>query len=253
MQRAQDVWFDHLQLATRYNRWIFSQLQPHVKGRTLEVGCGSGNFTALIAQHCSELLAVDLDEGYVRQTRSRLKSYSHVNVITADATTMESTQLLNRPFDTIIMLDVLEHIEDDVAVLQKLGQMLAPGGTLIVKVPAIASLYNSLDKAVGHHRRYTAKTLRAALDKAAYTQMTLSYFNLVGILGWWLNGAKGRVTPPGEQVGWFDRCVPLFQSVEDRLGCPVGLSLFAVATGSPTDGQTNGQIGDREQISARSL
>ena len=245
MQRAQDVWFGHLQSATHYNQWIFSQLQPYVKGRTLEVGCGSGNFTALIAQNCSELLAVDLDEGYVRQTRSRLKSYSHVNVIAADATKMESAQL----FDTIIMLDVLEHIEDDVAVLQKLGQMLAPGGTLIIKVPALESLYNSLDKAVGHHRRYTSKTLRAALNKAAYTQTALSYFNLVGILGWWLNGAKGRVTPPGDQVGWFDRCVPLFQGVEDRLGCPVGLSLFAMATGARTGSQT----GDRKQISARSL
>ena len=226
MQRAQDVWFDHLQLATHYNQWIFSQLQPQVRGRTLEVGCGSGNFTALIAQHCSELLAVDLDETYVQQTRSRLQAYSHVEVITADATSMEYAQ----PFDTIIMLDVLEHIEDDVAVLHKLSQMLAPDGTLIIKVPALEALYNSLDKAVGHHRRYTPTTLRTALSKATYTEVTLNYFNLVGMLGWWLNGIRGRVTPPGDQIGWFDRCVPLFQAVESRLGCPIGLSLFAVAT-----------------------
>ncbi len=230
MQHAQDVWFDQLQTATHYNQWIFSQLQPHIKGRTLEVGCGSGNFTALIAQNCSELLAVDLDEEYARQTRSRLKEslqdYSHVQVITADATTMECMQ----PFDTIIMLDVLEHIKDDVAVLHRLKQLLAPGGTLLIKVPALESLYNSLDEAVGHHRRYTAATLRTALTKAAYAEPMLSYFNLVGILGWWLNGLNGQVTPPGEQVGWFDRCVPLFQTVESRLGCPVGLSLFAIAT-----------------------
>lgn len=230
MQRAQDVWFDHLQSATHYNQWIFSQLQPHVKGRTLEVGCGSGNFTTLIAQHCAELLAVDLDETYAGQTRSRLQNspqdYSHVSVITANATTLECAQ----PFDTIIMLDVLEHIEDDIAVLHRLSQMLGLGGTLIIKVPALESLYNSLDKAVGHHRRYTPKTLETALAKAEYTNAKLSYFNLVGILGWWLNGRRNRVTPPGEQVGWFDRCVPLFQTVESQLGCPVGLSLFAVAT-----------------------
>ncbi len=230
MQRAQDVWFDQLQAATRYNQWIFSQLQPHIKGRTLEVGCGSGNFTALIAQNCSELLAVDLDEEYTQQTRSRLKEspqdYSHVKVMTADATTMECMQ----SFDTIIMLDVLEHIKDDVAVLHKLKQLLAPGGTLLIKVPALESLYNSLDEAVGHHRRYTTDTLRAALTRAAYAEPVLSYFNLVGILGWWLNGLKGQANPPGEQVGWFDRCVPLFQTVENRLGCPVGLSLFAIAT-----------------------
>ncbi|MBE9061948.1 bifunctional 2-polyprenyl-6-hydroxyphenol methylase/3-demethylubiquinol 3-O-methyltransferase UbiG [cf. Phormidesmis sp. LEGE 11477] len=229
MQRAQDVWFDHLQSATHYTQWIFAQLQPYIKGRTLEVGCGSGNFTALIAQNCSELLAVDLDEAYAGQTRSRLQSdpnaSAHVKVITADATTMEFAQT----FDTIIMLDVLEHIKDDTAVLAKLRQMLAPGGSLIIKVPALESLYNSLDQAVGHHRRYTPATLRTALNQAAYTQSELSYFNLVGIAGWWLNGMKSRVTPPGEQVGWFDRCVPLFQALESRLGCPMGLSLFAVA------------------------
>ena len=225
MQRAQDVWFDHLQSATRYNQWIFAQLQPYIKGRTLEVGCGCGNFTTLIAQHCSELLAIDLDEGYTRQTRSRLQAHPHVQVAAADATAMASGQ----SFDTIIMLDVLEHIKDDVAILRKLSQMLAPGGTLIVKVPALESLYNTLDDAVGHHRRYTPETLQTALTKAAYTQTTLNYFNLVGILGWWLNGARGLVTPPGNQVGWFDRCVPLFQTVENRLGCPVGLSLFAIA------------------------
>ena len=230
MQRAQDVWFDQLQSATHYNRWIFSQLQPHVRGRTLEVGCGSGNFTALIAQNCSELLAVDLDEEYARQTRSRLnesqQDYSHVTVITADATTMNCAQ----SFDTIIMLDVLEHIKDDVAVLNKLSQLLAPGGRLLVKVPALESLYNSLDEAVGHHRRYTPDTLRTVLTKAAYAEPMLSYFNLVGILGWWLNGVNGKVTAPSDQVGWFDRCVPLFQTMESRWGCPVGLSLFAIAT-----------------------
>ncbi len=230
MQRAQDVWFDQLQSATHYNQWIFSQLQPHIKGRTLEVGCGSGNFTALIAQNCSELLAVDLDEDYVRQARSRLnqsqQNYSHVEVLTADATTMQCAQ----SFDTIIMLDVLEHIKDDVAVLHKLNHLLTPGGTLLIKVPALESLYNSLDEAVGHHRRYTSNALRTALTQSAYTEPMLSYFNLVGILGWWLNGLKGQVTAPSEQVGWFDRCVPLFQTMERRWGCPVGLSLFAIAT-----------------------
>ncbi|MEL6813761.1 MAG: class I SAM-dependent methyltransferase [Cyanobacteria bacterium J06598_3] len=226
MQRPQDIWLDHLQSATHYNQWIFSHIQPHIKGRTLEVGCGNGNFTTLIAQHCPQLLAVDLDPTYTQQTQARLQAYDHVKVLTADATTLACAQ----SFDTIIMLDVLEHIADDVSILRRLSQYLAPGGTLILKVPALDTLYNSLDQAVGHHRRYTPKTLEATLSCANFLAPTLQYFNMVGIFGWWLNGQLQRTNPPGEQVGWFDRCVPLFQSVETTLGCPVGLSLFAVAT-----------------------
>lgn len=231
MPRPQDIWFNHLESATHYNQWIFSKIQPHLKGHTLEVGCGSGNFTPLIAQHCSRLLAVDLDPYYVSQTQARMQQSNHVTVLAADATRLEVHAELgdireNRGFDAIIMLDVLEHIETDVAVLRSLGQRLAPEGKLIVKVPAVERLYNSMDQAVGHCRRYSPQRLERAFVAAGFAAPELEYFNLVGIAGWWLNGK--RQTPPGEQVGWFDKGVPLFRGVEERLGCPVGLSLFAV-------------------------
>lgn len=233
MHSPQDLWLDHLQSATHYNQWIFSRVQPHLQGRTLEVGCGNGNFTSLIAPCCPQLVAVDLNADYVAQTQARLRQYSHVEVMTADATEMK----IGQPFDTIILLDVLEHIEDDVDLLRRLGRQLAPGGTLLLKVPAIAPLYNSLDAAVGHHRRYTPKTLQQAVLSAnnkatpAFAEPTLEYFNAAGILGWWLNGSVlKRTTPPGQQVGWFDRCVPFFQMAENWLHPPVGLSLFAAAT-----------------------
>ena len=234
MHSPQDLWLDHLQAATHYNQWIFSRIQPHLEGRTLEVGCGNGNFTSLIAPCCPQLVAVDLNADYVAQTQARLRQYAHVEIITADATKIEAGQT----FDTIILLDVLEHIEDDVALLRRLRRLLAPGGTLLLKVPAIAPLYNSLDAAVGHHRRYTPKTLQQTIlsvkddqTSTAFAEPTIEYFNAAGILGWWLNGSVlKRTAPPGQQVGWFDRCVPLFQTVENWLQPPVGLSLFAAAT-----------------------
>lgn len=236
METPQDIWLDQLQSATHYNQWIFAQIQPHLKGRTLEVGCGNGNFTTLIAQQCPQLVAIDLNADYVEQTKARLRSSEHVSVVTADATELDSNAIIGKQtFDTIILLDVLEHIENDVELLQRLRQSLSPDGTLLLKVPALDYLYNSLDKAVGHHRRYTPKTLQDSLTRAAFAAPAIKYFNMVGILGWWLNGAVlKRTNPPGQQVGLFDRCVPLFQAVEDNLLCPAGLSLFATATPDAT-------------------
>ena len=232
MNSPQDQWLDHLQSATHYNQWIFSRIAPHLKGRTLEVGCGTGNFTTLIAQCCSQLVAVDLNADYVAQTQARLSHCKHINVMTADATKMDASET----FDTIILLDVLEHIENDVDLLLRLRRQLAPGGTLLLKVPAIAPLYNSLDAAVGHHRRYTPETLRQTILSAkdnniSFAEPAIDYFNAIGIVGWWLNGSiLKRTAPPGQQVGLFDRCVPLFQAAENWLHPPTGLSLFAAAT-----------------------
>ena len=227
MGAAQGIWLNQLKAATHYNQWIFSQIQPYLKGHTLEVGCGIGNFTEQIAQSCPQVLAVDLNPSYVQQARDRLHAYPNLQIQTADATQLQG----NQSFDTIVMLDVLEHIEDDIGVLRQLGQSLEPNGTLILKVPAFNALYNSMDKVVGHYRRYTQDTLQDVLMRASFLPLDLWYFNMAGIPAWWFTGTVLRQgTPAGQQVGWFDRCVPLFQSVEAHIRCPVGLSLFAIAT-----------------------
>lgn len=227
MGMAQGIWLKQLKAANHYNQWIFSQIQPYLKGYTLEVGCGIGNFTDPIAHCCSQVLAVDLNPEYVQQARDRLHHCSNLRIETADATQLQAQQT----FDSIVMLDVLEHIEDDIGVLQSLGQRLHSDGTLILKVPAFNALYNSMDKGVGHYRRYTKDTLQQVLEKASFLPLDLWYFNMAGIPGWWLNGTVlHQETPMGQQVGWFDRCVPLFQVMESQLRPPVGLSLFAIAS-----------------------
>lgn len=227
MGAVQGIWLDQLKAATHYNQWIFSQFQPYLKGNVLEVGCGIGTFTELIAHSCPQVLAVDVNEDYTQQARDRLHLYSNLQIQTADATQLQAEQT----FDTIVMLDVLEHIEDDIGVLHQLKQCLEPNGLLILKVPAFNALHNSMDEAVGHYRRYTQNSLENALEQASLAPLDAWYFNMAGIPGWWFNGSVLRQgTPIGSQVGWFDRCVPLFRTVESYLRCPVGLSLFAIAT-----------------------
>lgn len=232
---AQSFWLEQLKSANHYNRWIFSQILPYIGNEILEVGCGTGNFTELLAQPGSRLTAIDLNETYAKTTMHRLKENPGVEVLVADATQMSWLWSQNnsqeKSFDTIILLDVLEHIEDDVALLHQLHQGLRSGGKLIVKVPALNWLYSPMDQAIGHYRRYTQQTLLETFKNAGYVKPVLWFFNAAGIPGWWLNGKiLQRTTPPSEQIGWFDRAVPFLEAIESRVPMPIGLSLFAVAT-----------------------
>lgn len=223
--RAQAFWLDHLQSAGHYNCWIVSQVLPHLGQDVLEVGCGTGNLTELLAQTGANLTGVDVNARFVEQAKTRLQFYPHVNLMVADATQLVWT----RSFDTIILLDVLEHIEQDQQLLRHLKQGLKPGGRLIVKVPALNCLYGPLDRAIGHYRRYNKCSLTATLQQAEFPNPTVWYFNAAGIPGWWFNGkVLQRTTPPAEQIGWFDRLVPLLQKLESWGSLPIGLSLFAV-------------------------
>jgi hypothetical protein len=92
-------------------------------------------------------------------------------------------------------------------------------------------LYSSMDQAIGHHRRYTNSTLETCLQRSHFQEIKLWYFNVLGILGWWINGKLlHRTIPPSEQLGLFDRLVPILRRVEAPMNLPFGLSLFAVAT-----------------------
>jgi 2-polyprenyl-3-methyl-5-hydroxy-6-metoxy-1,4-benzoquinol methylase len=167
--RPQAFWLDQLQSATQYNRWIVSQLLPDLGSSILEVGCGTGTFTELLAQTGSPVTAVDCDAAFVAMAQARLQSYANVQICLGDATQMQ----WQRSFDTVILLDVLEHIEHDRQLLQQLRQSLQPGGRLILKVPALSWLYSSLDRAIGHHRRYSRATLAEVLQQAGYSWLVV--------------------------------------------------------------------------------
>ncbi|MBE9078841.1 methyltransferase domain-containing protein [Romeria aff. gracilis LEGE 07310] len=225
--RAQTFWLNQLQQASNYNRWIFSQISPHLGQHVLEVGCGNGNFTELLRQG-RQVVAIDLDAAYVEAARERLQG-NDVKIYQLDATQLAAQSQWHGAFDSVVLLDVLEHIADDCDLLQQLRLALRPGGRLILKVPALEWLYSPMDKAIGHHRRYTPQRLKSVIQQADLSRSQVWYFNAAGIPGWWLNGSLlGRQTPPQSQVSWFDRCVPVLQALEERMPPPVGLSLFGV-------------------------
>ena len=226
----QDRWLDRLQTAGAYNRWIFSQVEPHLGPEVLEVGCGAGSFTVLLAAPGRAVHAVDIDAERVAAARQATSGLNQVEVEEAD---IAATGWRER-FDTVVMLDVLEHIGDDSAILCRLHDALVPGGTLVLKVPAMPALYGAADRAVGHHRRYTRRGLDRTMREAGFEHAALWRFNAFGTVGWWLNSrVLGRAGPPTGQIRAFDTMVPLLRRLDVLARLGVGLSLFAAASRPP--------------------
>ena len=223
---AQHFWLDHLATANNFNQWIFEAFEHWLHGEILELGCGMGAYTTLMAESGWHVTGLDIEQDFVEIAAQRVARCPNAHVRRADITQIgDSTR-----YDTVILLDVLEHIEDDVGLLLSIAARLRPGGRLILKVPALPSIYSEMDEAIGHYRRYDRTTLKARLVEAGFEPITIQSLNTLGILGWWLNGkVLGRTTPPAAQLSVFNRIIPVVSHIERILRVPFGLSMLSLA------------------------
>ncbi len=211
----------------RYNDWILEKIAPWAGDRVLEVGSGIGNISQYFLDR-RELCLSDVQEEYLRTLRERFAD--HPNVTVARYNLEEPPEALRgREFDTILALNVLEHIEKDTSALREMAALLAPGGRIILQLPAHTLLYGSLDVNLDHFRRYTASDIRRKFAAAGLETERLVRFNMFGALGWLLCSRilRKKILPQG-QLGLFNRLTPLFMAIERAVPVPFGLSLLAV-------------------------
>src|SRR6185369_4613124 len=212
----------------RYNEWVWSRMAPHVGDRVLEVGCGVGNFTRFLRDR-EHVVVTDNNELYLQRLRRALANVENVRVCNVDWGDPELDGLRGERFDTILCLNVLEHIEDDDAALATFARLLDPGGRLILQVPAMRALYGEIDRAIHHHRRYERHDLVAQLQGHGFVVEEASYFNLPGIFGWYVNSVLlKRRAIPGLQARIANFLVPWLH-FEQKLQPNRGMSLLVVA------------------------
>jgi SAM-dependent methyltransferase len=219
---------ERMAAAPRYNRWMFDRLRPWIGlgRRVLEIGAGIGNMSAFLLDR-ERLVLTDTEPYYLGRLRERFGSDRHVVVRELRLPVVEPGVAAER-LDTIVCLNVLEHIEDDRASLRAMHDLLQPGGRLVLLVPALRALYGTLDEALGHFRRYVPDELSEKFRAAGFRVIHLEYFNLAGIPGWWLTGRvlRRRLIPTGA-LKWYEALVPLFR-LERLLPWRIGQSLIAV-------------------------
>jgi SAM-dependent methyltransferase len=227
---------DNLDGAENYAHWILDMAEPFLGRDVLEVGAGHGTFTALLAQREIRLVATDLSERCVGVLQARFDGVASVEVVHGDIYCAAE----RGPFNTAILINVLEHIEDDDSALRALFGSLKDGGRLILWVPAFEALYAEFDRKVGHFRRYQKDGLTAQLSRAGFTIVEMRYANALGAMAWWVVARMLGGTPTGStSVDLFDRyAIPVVKWLETRRPPPFGQSIFAVATPSGHSGAT---------------
>ncbi|MDZ7339391.1 MAG: glycosyltransferase [candidate division KSB1 bacterium] len=210
-----------------YNSWLMWRIRPFLGQRLVELGAGLGNMSALLTRLQRPVVLTEINPHYLEYIRERFCGNPYVTVVEHDIVDQALSEL--GTFDTALCINLLEHVEQDLQVLRTVHAGLEPGGRLILVVPAHPALYGSLDRALGHVRRYKKAELAKLVVDAGFEIEQLYYHNFPGIAGWLFNGCLlRRKRLPRLQARVFDKFVPLFRWFESRLRAPFGLSLIAI-------------------------
>ncbi len=222
---------------TNYYAWIVEEAAPFLGSRIAEIGGGIGTFTAFLVhshvlQHPQRSLEVmEPDPALYQSLVDHLQSRFH-DLVQADRLRMTNGTFARppQPFDSIVMVNVLEHIQDDEALVRTIHQSLTPGGTVIVFVPALQQLFSPFDKAAGHFRRYEKHRLQHMLEASGFRIAKAIYMDMAGILPWYLLNVLGRSRAINARLArLYDRWgIPVTKFIERRCGAPLGKNLLII-------------------------
>ncbi|WP_433476856.1 class I SAM-dependent methyltransferase [Spirillospora sp. CA-142024] len=214
--------------ARNYRKYEYDTIAPHVGRSMLEVGSGLGHFSEQFAGRLDYLVVSDNDPYCVGELRNRYEDNDDVEVIDL---ALPADIKIRQKVDTVVMMNVLEHIKDDVQALRDLAAVTEPGGRIVIWVPGYMQLYGDFDRKVGHVTRYTPATLEKSVREAGLVPEVLKPINFLGGIAWWFAVRRGGAGYPDPKlVKIYDRTVvPLTRTIERFVKPPFGQTVICVA------------------------
>jgi SAM-dependent methyltransferase len=215
--------------ARNYFAWQARLANEQLGQRVIEVGCGAGNFTRHLIDR-ELVVGIDVVEGCVERARAGFAMHPNLQFRCLDVEDPLFCGLKSLRPDSIVCLNVLEHVRDDRLALEHMRDVLPTGGRAVFLLPAFESLYGPIDRNLGHFRRYSKRSWNSLANAAGFGVRLARYFNSVGFLGWWANAKILRKEAQSESpIELFDRAiVPALSRLESRIEPPVGQSIYTV-------------------------
>ena len=224
----QSAVLEDLSEAVRYRRWLAGLARPYLGEHPIEIGSGTGDYALEWAPDVRRFTATEADETRLSALGARFAD--HPVVSTRRLLLGQVGDSPDGVHTAAVAFNVLEHIPDDVAALRAMAALVRPGGAVVLVVPAFPSAMSRFDRAIGHQRRYTRASLRAALTGAGLSVRRLRYVNPVGLMAWYVMvKALDRTPRNGPALRLYDRMVVPVARALDHLPVPFGQSVFAVA------------------------
>jgi glycosyltransferase involved in cell wall biosynthesis len=239
---------ERLNRAPRFTRWMADVLRPYVGDRVLEIGAGIGNMSLHLMPR-SVYWATDVNPQYLDYLESLQSNRPYLRVAHTDGMNAESFPS-GESFDTVVCLNVIEHIKDDVNALRNIQTILDEGGRAIVLVPNGPEFYGTLDEVLGHYRRYTPEQLVGIAQEAGFDVERVLKFNRPGVVAWWLNGRVLRRKTFGlAQIRLLNLLTPIFRVLDPWLPLPP-LSIIAILRKRGIGARTS-QASDAVSVNAK--
>jgi SAM-dependent methyltransferase len=219
-----------------YCQWNLSVFPIENKKRILDIGCGPClNLDAILTYNPEFYLAADYSQNFLDMARKRMNGLPNCRAVRLDILDVNGAipVLAGKKFDYVLCFDVMEHLDDDIAALKNIREIMltTSASNLFIRVPALPVIFGKNDEVIGHYRRYTKKSLRSALEAAGFEVKRIRYQNFAGIIPWFIIGRickRSLAVAPGEGR-LFDNIVPMLRWIESIVPPPVGLSVYCEA------------------------
>ncbi len=223
---------DSIKNASNFAKWSISIIDKYIGNNILEIGAGLGTFTDFFLQK-KTVITTEIDNNCFAELLKKYDNNPKIKVINGDILDESFVEIIKRDntdIDTVICFNVLEHIEDDLKAIGSMKKCLGKDGYIILRVPAFNLLYSNLDKNVGHFRRYSKKDISEKILFNGLEIVDLSYMDIVGFMAWFFlfKILRKESFASENQIGIYDKLVPLFSKIEKLIKYPFGLTLFAV-------------------------
>jgi SAM-dependent methyltransferase len=224
-----------MSFAVNYHRWILEIFSPYLGDHLAEIGAGTGAFSELLLERRAASLSVvepstamyQMLKGHIEriETPTKVKTYNALFSNVADEIKQQQQP------DSIIYVNVMEHIQDDMAELDAVWRTLERGGRLFLFVPAIPGLYGAFDREVGHFRRYMKAELEEKCRRAGFKVLQSTYFDLIGVVPWWVKYCLfNSSTLEAGAVKLYDKYVVcIAKAIESVFKPPIGKNVLLVA------------------------